>query len=119
MHIILAWISFSNIIVPLQFAIAYYITTATFFAAIVVPPGLKSESSNTALTITLLNERNEAVYVYWVNYSGTAQYFVRLNSGDKYYLYTYGTQPWIIADANDDSITYFVPYTADLTITIM
>ena len=79
---------------------------------------MKSESSNTALTITLLNQQNKAVYVYWVNYSGTAQYFARVEPGSTYYLYTYGTHPWIIADANDVSIAYFVPYTADLTITI-
>lgn len=118
MHITLAGISFSNIVATSTVCNCLQYYNSYIFSAITVPSGLKSESSNTALTITLLNQQNKAVYVYWVNYSGTAQYFIYVEPGSIYYLYTYGTHPWIIADANDVSIAYFVPYTADLTITI-
>lgn len=91
-----------------------------FFTAITVPSGLRSINDNTKLKVNLLNYRYEYISVYWVNYNGAPQKYIdSLAPTYRDVLTTYGTHPWILANAaDDDMIAYFVPYTSDLTITV-
>lgn len=87
-------------------------------AAVTVPSGLNSTNSDTKLKIFVNNNRDEAILLYWVDYGGAAVKILGVSPNSYGTLSGFGTQPWIIANAVDDIIAYFVPYTSDLVITV-
>ena len=88
------------------------------FAGISVPNGLRSITDSTKLLLTITNNRAQAVKVFWVDYSGNAKLYSTLQPNDYYRLNTYGTHPWFVTDTYDTVITYFVPYTSNMEVTI-
>ena len=87
-------------------------------AQIVVPPGLKSIRSSIKLQVILNNQRAETIQYYWVNYNGNHVFYGSVSPGGSATLLTYGTHPWLITKTNGDLITYFVPETSNLEITV-
>ena len=83
-----------------------------------VPFGLQSRSSSTKLTTTIYNNRDEVITLYWVNYSGAAVNYGTIQTNRGLILSTYGTHPWLVADAYENAIAAFIPYTSDLKITV-
>ena len=88
------------------------------YIVVSVPSGLQSNGGGTQLKLTIYNNRAEAVTLYWVNYTGAAVKYHTLQPNQGYIQRTYGSHPWIVADAQDNVIAAFTPYTSDLKITI-
>ena len=70
------------------------------------------------LKFTIYNNRAEAITLYWVNYSGAAVNYGTLQPYRGRIQRTYGSHQWLVADAEDNVIATFIPYTSDLKITI-
>ena len=84
-----------------------------------VPFGLKSISASLRLEVDIYNQRSETVQYWWVNYYGYSVQYGSISSGHSNTLYTFGTHPWLITNQNGHKlITYFVPLTANMNITI-
>ena len=82
------------------------------------PYGLKSTAAKISLQLQVNNNRNEAVYWWWVDYSGNPVFYGTINSGSDIIQPTYGTHPWLIADANGDLLSSVVPYKSNVELTI-
>ena len=82
------------------------------------PYGLKSTADNISLQLRVSNNRNEAVYWWWVDYSGNPVFYATINSGSTIIQPTYGTHPWLVADANGDLLASVVPYKSNAELTI-
>ena len=87
-------------------------------AQVVVPPGLKSIRSSIKLQVILYNQQAETVQYYWVDFNGNHVLYGSVSPGSSAVLLTYGTHPWLIIKINGDLITYFVPETSNLEITV-
>jgi von Hippel-Lindau disease tumor supressor len=62
-----------------------------------------SANGDTEAQIDFVNHLNEAVDVYWIDYSGDRQFYNTLAADSSYIQLTYITHPWLItlADGND------------------
>lgn len=65
-----------------------------------------------------MNDQHETISLNWVDYDGVPVKYTVLQADYRDTLYTYGTHPWIITNAANDTIAYFVPMTSDLSITV-
>ena len=85
------------------------------------PFGFKSTQGRVKVFSTITNNRNEKVKYWWVDYNGspslshhgTVQPHTP-SSG----LWTYGTHPWLITTESGDLITAFIPYIANMHVTV-
>ena len=82
------------------------------------PYGLKSIANDIFLQLRVNNNRNEVVYWWWVDYSGNPVFYATINRGSAITQGTYGTHPWLVADANGDLISSVVPYKSNMELTI-
>ena len=82
------------------------------------PYGLRSIAYDTPLQLRVRNNQNEAVYLWWVDYSGNPAPFATIQSGSTYGVSTYGTHPWLVADIRGDLISSVVPYKSNVELII-
>lgn len=71
--------------------------------------------------VTITNNRNDKVKYWWVNYSGNPQlsHLGTVNPKTvESVLWTYGTHPWLITTESGELITAFIPYTANMHVTV-
>ena len=61
---------------------------------------LKSQNSNTQTTVNFINQTDDPVDVYWVNYEGNLVFYQHLAAGESWVVQTYVTHPWAIYDDN-------------------
>jgi hypothetical protein len=61
---------------------------------------LKSQNSNTQTTVNFINQTDDPVDVYWVNYEGGLVFYQHLASGESCTVQTYVTHPWVVYDDN-------------------
>ena len=60
----------------------------------------------------IINNGNEELALYWVDYSGAGIHYINIPAGETRGVVTYGTHPWLIANPRDKIVGIFVPYTA-------
>lgn len=89
-----------------------YNVISIVYHTVTVPFGLRSTGSSPALTMKVTNQRNEAVTVYWVNYSGNLRSYGTIQHGHTWTVRTYGTHPWLIVNPRGEIIGIYIPYTA-------
>jgi hypothetical protein len=71
------------------------------------------------LQLRIYNHRNEAIKLWWVNYSGSpVLYGVIPSVGALIRQLTFGTHPWLITNTDRDLITSVTPNTSDMEVTI-
>ena len=58
----------------------------------------KSVASTKSAQITFVNQTNETVRVYWLNFSGQRVLYKSLPAGQSYTQNTYITHPWVVLD---------------------
>lgn len=63
-------------------------------------PAHKSVSSNSAQTMTVINESNESVDVYWSDFQGNAIFYKTLHPGQSYNQPTFATHAWVFWQSN-------------------
>ena len=71
--------------------------------------------------VTITNNRWDKVKYWWVDYNGKPQLShlgtVNPNTVESV-LWTYGTHPWLITTESGELITAFIPYTANMQVTV-
>ena len=72
--------------------------TAPAFIAI----ALRSKEGNIETEIEFINNMDEPVSVYWIDYEGNEQKYKTLSPREKYTQNTYVTHPWIVRKASDN-----------------
>ena len=82
--------------------------------AVAVPysPALRSTSSSPRINLKIINNGNEDLAMYWVNYQGSTVSYGKAQAGKTWSIITYGTHPWIITNPSEEIVGIFVPYTA-------
>ena len=84
-----------------------------------VPEGLRSICYHTKLKVVVHNNRTESdILLWWVNYQGNAVLYSTITPGAVATQLSYGTHPWLISETNGGLITYFVPLTDNVAITV-
>lgn len=63
--------------------------------------GLKSVEGRQKTSVRFVNEMNEDVDVYWMNYNGQRQYWFMLGPGEEREQPTYVTHPWLVVTSNN------------------
>ena len=87
-------------------------------AQVSVPSGLKSTGWSVRLQIIIHNQRAEAVHFWWIDYTSNPMLYGSIPSRGAVQQFTFGTHPWLITKTNGDLITYVVPNTSNLELTI-
>ena len=83
--------------------------------AVAVPyknPVLRSTGASPRITMRVINQGNEELSLYWVNYRGNTRSYGKVKAGGTWAITTYGTHPWLITNPSGQIVGIFVPYTA-------
>ena len=93
---------------------ARWICVMCVLIAVVVPysPVLKSISGSAQIFMRIINQGNEELTLYWVDYKGGPKSYGKIQPGETKGMNTYETHPWLIANPRDEVVGIFVPYTA-------
>jgi hypothetical protein len=79
---------------------------------------LKSLTGDDSVTVTFQNLSNEAISIYWLDYTGNRVFYRRINGGGSYTQQTYISHPWMLVDANGQCRKIILPGTSQTVITI-
>ena len=86
-----------------------------------VPFGIESTEGRIQLRVFVTNNRGGFAKYWWINYDGNP---VLSHLGKvpahttNSVLWTYGTHPWLITTECGELITTFIPYTANMRVTV-
>lgn len=69
---------------------------------------LPKSNSGTFLLLTFENKTGHKVKLYWVDYGGGLKYYADIAAGDSREQTTYSGATWLIADADDNYLGYFI-----------
>ncbi len=69
---------------------------------------LKSVSGSTPSKMEFLNKKASLVKLFWLNYSGSLQYYTDVASNQNVPLQTFDTHPWVVTDASGNCLDIFV-----------
>ncbi|NOQ65046.1 MAG: PKD domain-containing protein [Methyloprofundus sp.] len=58
--------------------------------------------------VEFINQRNNSVTIYWLNYAGERVWYYNLAAQSSYYQNTFANQPWIIIDGNNNCLGIYV-----------
>src|SRR5713101_6877768 len=101
---------------PLVALVALNMTGRPVYADVRLTPNacnleqtLVSLNADTPTPVTFVNSTNQAVRVYWRNYSGNRVLYGTLPAGVGYTQPTYLTHPWIITNLADQCLLIFKP----------
>ena len=64
----------------------------------------QSERDDYLTEIEFINNLDEKVYIYWINYKGNEKHYKDLKPGKSYTVETYASHPWIIYDDDDEEL---------------
>lgn len=70
---------------------------------------VKSQNSNTPVTVTFVNKSGEYRGVMWVDFKGKPVSYANLNPGQSYTVNTYVTHPWMFTDGPGNCVEMFMP----------
>lgn len=70
---------------------------------------VKSQNSNTPVTVTFVNHSGEYRSVMWVDSKGGLVDYANLNPGERYRVDTYLTHPWVFTDGPGNCVEMFMP----------
>lgn len=85
------------------------IGVAAVFASLVIPGAaaagkLRSLAWEKPCELTIVNELQGVVKVYWINYDGDAEFYGALNPGGAWSVQTFESHPWRFVDAASNSV---------------
>ena len=69
---------------------------------------VKSQNSNTPVTVTFVNKSGEYRGVMWADFNGKLVPYANLNPGASYTVKTFATHPWIFTDGPGNCVEMFV-----------
>lgn len=70
---------------------------------------VKSQNSNTPVTVTFVNKSGAYRGVMWIDFNGRPVTYANLNPGQKYTINTYLTHPWMFTDGPGNCKQMFMP----------
>jgi len=70
---------------------------------------VKSQNSNTPVTVTFVNRSGEYRSVMWVDFNGNLVNYANLNPGQRYQINTYVTHPWVFTAGPGNCVEMFLP----------
>jgi len=70
---------------------------------------VKSQNSNTPVTVTFVNRSGEYRSVDWVDFNGNLKNYANLNPGERFRIDTYVTHPWVFTDGPGNCVEMFMP----------
>ncbi|MDI6102065.1 hypothetical protein QLQ12_25940 [Actinoplanes sp. NEAU-A12] len=79
---------------------------------------LRSIVTEQQTEIDFVNHRDEPVVIHWLDYQGTRERYVVLDSGDTRQQPTYVGHPWVVTDVKGQSLVVFLPATRPAQATI-
>ncbi len=62
----------------------------------------RSLNSGKSTFVTFVNQLDEAVRVYWLNFSGRRVFYRDIEPGERYRQQTFVTHPWVITNSNTE-----------------
>lgn len=74
-----------------------------------VERNLKSENSNTSISLTIVNRSGAYRNIMWIDHNGNAVSYNGLNNGESYTQSTYVGHPWMATNGPGDCKRIFVP----------
>jgi hypothetical protein len=78
-----------------------------------------STGSDVAVNLTFVNNSDQTVDVYWIDYNCEQQLYGTLEPGGSYLQGTYATHPWVFVDAKtEETLKTFVAGSTDEVVTI-
>jgi von Hippel-Lindau disease tumor supressor len=69
---------------------------------------LRSVQGNVHTSMKFLNNSNQEVRTYWLDYSGRRVFYKAIPAHGQYTQPTFQTHPWVVTDARDNCINIFV-----------
>ena len=69
---------------------------------------VKSQNSNTPVTVTFVNKSGEYRSVMWVDFKGGLVNYANLNPGERYRVNTYVTHAWVFTDGPGNCVEMFM-----------
>jgi von Hippel-Lindau disease tumor supressor len=79
---------------------------------------LRSKNSNTPTKIRFVNERDETVRIFWLDFGGAMRFYAEVEAGATLLQPTYLTHPWIILDNTGNCTGPFMPRPSLRVVTI-
>jgi hypothetical protein len=79
-------------------------------------PAVRSLNSNTPALMTFVNQSDQPIDCYWIDFGGQRQLYKRLDAGGSYTQQTYLTHPWLITDANGHPWNVYLPEAPSRTV---
>jgi hypothetical protein len=76
----------------------------------------KSINSNTPALITFVNQSQQTVDIYWIDFGGNRQLYKTLEIGGSLTQQTYLTHPWLVTDASGQPWSVYLPQAQPRTI---
>ena len=70
---------------------------------------VKSQNSNTPVTVTFVNKSGEYRSVMWVDFNGGLVNYANSIPGERYRINTYVTHPWVFTDGPGNCVEMFMP----------
>lgn len=70
---------------------------------------VRSQNSNTPVTVTFVNKSGEYRGVMWIDFKGNPVSYANLNQGQSYTINTYVTHPWVFTDGPGNCVEMFMP----------
>ena len=70
---------------------------------------VKSQNSNTPVTVTFVNKSGEFRGVMWADFKGKLVSYANLNPGESFTINTFVTHPWIFTDGPGNCVEMFMP----------
>lgn len=68
-----------------------------------------SRSGKVTTEITFINQRQQPVKIYWLDYSGKRKFYAQIQPGDRVVQQTYVTHPWVVTDASNNCLDVYYP----------
>ncbi len=79
---------------------------------------LRSQSSNTATKLTVINKSGQYRGVLWLDFNGEPKSYANLNSGEQVSLDTFVTHPWMITDGPGNCLQIVMPEAAEKVVVL-
>ena len=70
---------------------------------------VKSQNSNTPVTVTFVNKSGEYRSVEWIDFNGGLVNYANLQPGERFRIDTYVTHPWVFTDGPGNCVEMFMP----------
>jgi hypothetical protein len=65
-------------------------------------PVLRSLNSDRSTFVTFVNQHDESVRVYWLNFDGRRVFYRDIEPGESYRQQTFVTHPWVVTNSDTE-----------------